>query len=74
MFGATFKQHVVQILIQKCIEIHWISNVCISNGNAKCPTEKSIFAVNLPLKLFRATVANTDIRSLKMFVLHASGI
>ena len=31
----------------------------------KCKIGKSIFAVNLPLKLFRATVANADIRSLK---------
>ena len=29
------------------------------------PDQKSIFAVNLPLKLFRATVANTDTGSLK---------
>ena len=29
------------------------------------PDQKIIFAVNLPLKLFRATVANADIRSLK---------
>ena len=28
-------------------------------------SEKSIFAVNLPLKLFRATVANADLESLK---------
>ena len=28
---------------------------------------KSIFAVNLPLKLFRATIANADIGSLKSF-------
>ena len=41
------------------------SNVSISNGNIKCPIGKSIFAVNLPLKLFRATVANADMRSLK---------
>ena len=31
----------------------------------KCPIGKSIFAVNLPLKLFRATVDNADIGSLK---------
>ena len=43
------------------------SNVSISNGNIKCPIGKSIFAVNLPLKLFRATVANADIGSLKSF-------
>ena len=41
------------------------SHVSVSNGNIKCPIGKSIFAVNLPLKLFRATVTNADIRSLK---------
>ena len=41
------------------------SNVSISNGNIKYPIGKSIFAVNLPLKLFRTTVANADIGSLK---------
>ena len=40
-------------------------NVSISNGNIKYPIGKSIFAVNLPLKLFPATVASTDIGSLK---------
>ena len=43
----------------------WTSNVSISNGNIKYPIGKSIFAVNLPLKLFRATVANADTESLK---------
>ena len=43
----------------------YTSNVSISNGKIKCPIGKSIFAVNLPLKLFRATVANADIGSLK---------
>ena len=33
--------------------------------NIKCPIGKSIFAVNLTLKLFRATFANADIESLK---------
>ena len=42
-----------------------ISNVSISNGNIKYPTGKSIFAVNLPLKFFPATVAIADIESLK---------
>ena len=41
------------------------SNVSIINGNyIKCPIGKSIFAINLPLKLFRATIANVDIESL----------
>ena len=40
-------------------------NVSISNGNIKYPIGKSVFAVNLSLKLFPATVANADIRSLK---------
>ena len=37
----------------------------ISNGNMKCPIEKSVFAVNLPLKFFPATVTNADIGSVK---------
>ena len=40
-------------------------NVSVSNGNIKCPTGKSIFAVNLPFKLFCATVTNADTGSLK---------
>ena len=51
------------------------SDVSISNRNIKCPIGKSIFAVILPLKLFRVAVANVDIgnlspsiHSLKMFV------
>ena len=39
----------------------------MSNGNMKCPVGKSIFADNLPLKLFRATVANAATESLKSF-------
>ena len=42
-----------------------MSAINISNGNIKCPIGKSVFAANLPLKLFRASVANTDIESLK---------
>ena len=41
------------------------SNVSVSNGNLKYPIEKSIFAVNSPLKLFLATVANANTESLK---------
>ena len=37
----------------------------ISNSNIKYPIRKSIFVVNLPLKLFPATIANADIGSLK---------
>ena len=37
-----------------------MSNVSVSNGNIKCPVGKSICAVNLPLKLFCATIADTD--------------
>ena len=40
-------------------------NVSISNGNIKYPIGKSIFGVNLPLKLSPATVAHADMRSLK---------
>ena len=36
-----------------------------SNGNIKYPIGKPIFGVNLPLKLFCATVANADIGNLK---------
>ena len=39
--------------------------VSISNGYIKYPIGKSIFAVNLPLKLSKATVANAEIGSLK---------
>ena len=54
------------------MEILYTSNVSIINGNIKCRIGKSIFAVNLLLKLFRATVANTDIgnpKSLHTFLL-----
>ena len=37
----------------------------INNGNIKYSIGKSIFAVNLSLKLFRVTIANADIGSLK---------
>ena len=40
-----------------------------SNGNRKWPTGKSIFAVNLRLKLFRATNADTEsLKSLHTFL------
>ena len=35
------------------------------NSNTKCLIGKSIFTVNLPLKLFRTTVANAHTRILK---------
>ena len=41
------------------------SNVSVSNGNLICPIGKSIFAVNMPLKLFRANVTNANTESLK---------
>ena len=46
-------------------------NASISDGNIKYPIGKSIYAVNLPLKFFRPTVANADFPyiPLKMFVL-----
>ena len=47
------------------ISYHVISKVSVGNGNIKWLIGKSIFAVNLPLKLFRATVVNTDTGSLK---------
>ena len=60
-----FHQHAVQILIKECMERLQTFNISIINGNIKCLIGKSIFAVNLPLKLFRATIANADIESLK---------
>ena len=39
----------------------------VSNGNLKYPFGKSIFAVDLPLKLFHATVSNANTESLKSF-------
>ena len=47
------------------MERFYTFNVCISNGNIKYPMGKSIFVVNLPFKLFPATVANADIKSPK---------
>ena len=35
------------------------------SGNIKYPSGKSMFAVNLPLKLFPATLANANLVSLK---------
>ena len=43
----------------------WTFDVSVSNGSIKCPIGKSIFTVNLPLKLYCATVANADTASLK---------
>ena len=40
-------------------------DVSVSNGNIKCPVGNSFFAENLPLKLFRATVAIADTESLE---------
>ena len=41
------------------------SNVSVVNGNLNYLIRKSIFAVNFPLKLFPATVANANTESLK---------
>ena len=43
------------------------SYISINNGNIKYPIGKSIFSVNLQLKLFPAPVANADIGSLNSF-------
>ena len=40
-------------------------DVSATNGNTKCPVEKTSFAENLQLKLFCVTVANADTESLK---------
>ena len=45
----------------------YTSNVSVSNGAIKCLIGKSVSPVKLPLKLFRATVANDDTGSLKSF-------
>ena len=42
-----------------------INTYDVSNSNIKYPLETSIFAVKLTLKLFRVTVADADIGSLK---------
>ena len=47
------------------METLYTFNVSINNDNIKYPIGKSIFAVNLPLKLSRANVASADIESLK---------
>ena len=41
------------------------SDVIVSNGNLKGPVGKSVFAENLPLQLFHATVANAETERLK---------
>ena len=51
--------------LSKGMERLQTSNVSISNGTIKHPVEKSIFAVNLPLNISPATVANADVGSLK---------
>ena len=40
------------------------SNVSVINGNIKYQVGKLIFAVNLPLQIFRATLSNADTGSL----------
>ena len=54
------------------------SNVSIRNGDKKYPIRKSTFAVNLMFKLFRVTIANADIGSVRplntMFVSYAGKI
>ena len=55
------------------MERFYTSNASISNGNIKYLSGKSVFAVNFPLKLFRATVANADIGSLNLKPLHTLG-
>ena len=47
--ASTLCQKLFTIFCQKRLQT---SDVSISNGNIKCPMRKSIFAVNLPLRLF----------------------
>ena len=76
-FSPACGPNTYQIMYGETLDLQ--CNVSISNSNIKYPNEKSIFGVNLPLKLFSATVANADNRSLnsrhiplRMFVPHAS--
>ena len=52
-----------------CLSIAWLSDFIkcgyASIGNRKGPIGKSVFAENLPLQLFRVTVANADTENLK---------
>ena len=59
-----FHLYVVQILI-KCMERLQTSDVSISSDNIKYTIRKWSFAIDLQLKLFCVTVANTDIGDLK---------
>ena len=61
-FGPACGPNTYQIMYGETLDFQC---QCISNGNIKYPIEKSNFPVTLPLKLFRATVANADIGSLK---------
>ena len=45
--------------------VNTFSKIVNHNGSIKCPIEKSIFAVNLALKLYLATGSNADTGSLK---------
>ena len=60
-------QYVVQILIEKCMERLTLpmSASAMVTKHIKYPIRTSIFTVNLVLKLFPITVADTDIGSLK---------
>ena len=55
----------VQIIIKQCMEGLKTLNVSISNCKIKYPIGKPLFAVNLSLKVFSSTEANTDIGSVK---------
>ena len=50
------------------MERFWISNVSVNNGSIKFPIRKSIFTVDLPIKIFLATVINADTGTLKFLV------
>ena len=51
----------------KCLPIMYreTSSVSVGNGDLRCAIGKSIFVVNLPLKLCRTPVANAYIKSLQ---------
>ena len=63
-----FHQHLFHIHIKQCTERIQTSDVSISNGNIKGSVGTSIFAENLELQLFRATVANADTEKVSPYI------
>ena len=59
--SPAFVQKNHQIMYGETLDFQSQSQEC----NIKCLIGKSFFAVNLPLNIFRATIANTDTENLK---------